>query len=375
MDGTGWMKKQNGTSRGLLTDAAGVGLIEILFSLAIFSVLMGAIYASFVTQTRQMTTQYRIAEAEMEIGIAKGIIERDLMMAGYGLADSYDFDNDGIQNFTPKPAFATLTTALPDRLYLQATGLSMRSRASQAWSYFSAVPGTVRYQSWSDPRENLRTDTITNNRDAMILIEPSTKKLLAQGGNWLFRFDGYSSAVQTVSGSTALTNPQVGTVAYGLELAGDSNPTPPSQPYYTVKYYRSTTSIPGGCAPGTFDLMRAESDRTGNPTGGDRILSCVLDFQVAFGLDTNDDGVLDFWDDNGAQLAGYSSDLARKRLKQIRVYILTQYGKREEGYTYSLDKVRVGEGTTIGRDMDLTTEQRRYRWKLLTLFGTMRNVR
>lgn len=356
----------------LVAGEAGMGIIEILFSLAIFSVLMITVYSSFVSQTRQMTKEYRIAEAEMELGIAKSIIERDLVMAGYGLADSYDFDGDGDQDFTPGIAFARYSTTVPDRLLLDGTGLGMKSRASQAWSYIRAVPGVVRFQSWNDPRENLRTDATVGNRDAMILIEPSTKRLIAQGTNWLFRFDGYSSSVQTVSDSTTLASPQVGAVAYGLQRAGDTTPT---QPYYSVQYYLTNTSLPTGCAPGTFNLMRDESTTSSNPSAGDRILSCVLDFQVAFGLDTDDNGTLDVWDDNGQQLAGYTYANVRKRLKQIRVYVLSQYGKRDEDYTYPLSTVRVGEGTSIGRDVTLTADQLKYRWKLLTLFGTVRNVR
>lgn len=360
---------------------AGVGLVEILITLVIFSILMATVYSSFVAQTRQAATEYRLAEAEMELGISKNILERDLGLAGYGLADDYDFDDNGTQNFSPKVATATNSDTAPDVLFLRGTGLGLASRATQAWTYISAVSGTPQFQSWLDNRENFRSGVAETTRDTVVLMEPRAKKLIDQGNNWHFRFDGYTSQLFTAASSagttgTQLASPQVGTLVYGLQSRAD---TPPTQPYYTVRFSLYSTNLPAGCAPGTSNLMRVESttsDNPANPAAGEPILSCVLDFQVVFGLDTDENGDVNFLDNGGTQVSSitYSASMVKRRLKQIRMYVLVQYGKRDDGYTYPDSDILVGE-PGVGRTVSLTTAQRNYRWKLLKIYGTLRNAR
>lgn len=370
-----------------LAGRTGVGLVEILITLSIFSILMATVYSAFVAQTRQATTEYRLAEAEMELGIAKNILERDLALAGYGLADDYDFDNDGDQDFTTtKVATVTNSSTAPDVLKMRGTGLGLASRSTQAWTYISAVSGTPRFQPWNDPRENFRRGVPDTSRDTVILLEPRTKKLIVQGTNWHFRFDGYSSNLVTAASSgggtgTTLASPQVGTVVYGLQRMNVPAGQPQAaQPYYTVQYSLSSTGLPAGCADGTFNLLRDEStasdDPSANAPAATPILSCVLDFQVACGLDTDENGDVNLVDNGCTQVTGgtYTPTMVKRRLKQIRLYVLVQYGKRDDGYTYPESSVLVGE-SGAGRTVDLTTAQLKYRWKLLKISGTLRNAR
>lgn len=376
------ISKQIVDPRRIMRGQAGVGLVEILITLVIFSILMATVYSSFVAQTRQATTEYRLAEAEMELGIAKNIVERDLALAGYGLADDYDFDDNGSQDFSPKVATATNSDTAPDVLFLRGTGLGLASRSTQAWTYISAVSGTPQFQSWLDNRENFRRGVAAEtSRDTVVLMEPRAKKLIDQGNNWHFRFDGYTSQLVTAQSSagttgTQLGSPQVGTLVYGLQTRAE---TPPTQPYYTVRYSLNATNLPAGCASDTFNLMRVESttsDNPADPAAGDPILSCVLDYQVVFGLDTDENGDVNFPDNGGTQVSSitYSASMVKRRLKQIRLYVLVQYGKRDDGYTYPESSVLVGE-SGVGRTVTLTTAQRNYRWKLLKIYGTLRNAR
>jgi hypothetical protein len=168
-------------------------------------------------------------------------------------------------------------------------------------------------------------------------------------------------------------------------------------PYYTVKYYLGGTS-PSNCAPGTQSLLRAESRTTTAPSGGDPVMSCVRDFEVAFGITDNDVSTgspdpslaanvpINKWD-NGVTASSYSPSELNQRLKQIRVYILVQEGSKDLSYTYvnpdpnasAPDTIRVGElslvGGTTGRDVQLTAAQRNYRWRVLTIVVTPRNIR
>jgi hypothetical protein len=125
-------------------------------------------------------------------------------------------------------------------------------------------------------------------------------------------------------------------------------------------------------------------------------MSCVLDFQVAFGITdstASPDPTLavnfpiNKWD-SGAVSAAYSPLELKQRLKQIRVYILIQEGNKDMTYTYmnpdpnaaAPDKIRVGElslvGGATGRNFGpLNSAQRNYRWRVLTIVVTPRNIR
>jgi hypothetical protein len=150
--------------------------------------------------------------------------------------------------------------------------------------------------------------------------------------------------------------------------------------------------------------MRVETTTTPNPpaANGTPLISCVLGFRFAFGLDiVNEDGQIDSWDSTGATVESYAGptgpQVLSKRLKQIRVYLLVQDGNRDATYTYSNpdpafamnpNQIRIGEADLVGgvtgggftvaagpAPATLTAAQRQYRWKMLTLAVTPRNIR
>ncbi|MBI3756124.1 MAG: prepilin-type N-terminal cleavage/methylation domain-containing protein [Deltaproteobacteria bacterium] len=360
----------------------GFSLVELLIVMFIFSIIIAVVFESYIVQLKHTTREYKVAETEIETGIAKGIIERDLYMAGYGIADDYA----GII-FVPTPKAVAATNDNPDTLTLMGTALGLKSRAAQGWSYMTAAnaaaaPATASFQTWSDAREDVKAN------DVVILINPSTKKLLDDGlGGWQFYYNGTGGNVTigSVAGGIAYSTPSIGTLAYGLYTSGD---TPAANvPYYAVRYYLGGTP-PSNCAAGTQSLLRAESRNTTSPVcgtwpcGGDPILDCVLDFEVAFGLDTltaKGDGPINIWDPGGATIAaGYSQKDLLTRLKQIRLYILVQSGNYDPNYTSPFTSIWVGDSTLgTGRDvtLDTTNRQRNYRWKLISISITPRNIK
>lgn len=360
----------------------GFSLVEMLISLSIFSVLISVVFTSFDTQVKHTTREYKLAESDMEVGIAKSIIERDIGMAGYGLAEDYGTSIGDVtcpsglrsSSFTGNfciPGIAVATNANPDTLTLMGTALGMETRAAQGWTYIASVDPTFRV--WGDTREDVKGDATGN--DVVILMEPSTKRLLAQATEWLFKYDGSNATpanrlTSRPSGITFL-NPAIGTLVYGFYSFGD---TVAAQPYYAVWYGLGGAS-PSNCAGGTQSLLRNESRTTIPTNNGDPLLSCVLDFQVAFGLDSNEDGSIDLWDNGGVTAAGYDSQSLRRRLKQIRVYILMQSGNYDPNYSAPAN-IDVGEtllGT--GRSVPLTAAQRKFRWRVVSLNATPRNIR
>ncbi len=363
--------------------------------LVIFSVVMAGLYSAYSVSMRQGIKEYRLAESEMELQIAKSIIERDIAMAGFGLANDYSAVSTSIN-----PLAVQAQNSDPDTLTLTGTAIGRSSRTAQAWAYtVSSSPSTTPFlRLWGpttysgiqpyDSSEDLRSF------DRVIYMDPNTKKISAASGNndktlrsWLFTYPPNEASSYVTPTST-----DPGMLVYGLQ--SKSSGTTADLPYYTVIYDVEGTP-PSTCASGTKSLLRSEGAISGGSGNPQPILNCVLDFQVAFGLDTNEDGTIDCWDNGGAEASGYSSTTLRTRLKQVKVYILVQQGSRDPNYTYSnpdtndqglaANQIRVGDvnlqscpstgGAAVGKIFPLNDQQRKYRWRVITITGTPRNMR
>ncbi|HWR73733.1 MAG TPA: prepilin-type N-terminal cleavage/methylation domain-containing protein [Nitrospirota bacterium] len=380
---------RGGGLRSLVSSSAGFSLVELLFVLVIFSLVMAALYQSFNAQVKMgIMREYRVAESEMELGIVRGIIERDLAMTGYALSDNVD-SASGLSLVAPLNGTDGGAGA-PDTLLLRGTAVGRGTRAAQGWTY--AEDQSPTFFVWDDARENLVPGS------TVIIMDPTIKRLKSMGTDWMFRYTGPNTSPTTLGGSPFNTGLQQGDVIYGFY--GDPSAATPVQPYYSVRYSLGGTS-PGGCAQGTLSLLRVESRTDALPVGGDPIMNCVLDMEVVLGRDTNEDSIIDQWDNGAAAFTtgaataeaalvmDPSSDLMRnlnRSLKQIRMYILVQDGSREQNYTYSNPDpaasnpavIRVGDlslpGGAAGRDVTLTAEQRRYRWRVVMVTESPRNI-
>ncbi|HAK61244.1 MAG TPA: hypothetical protein DCO77_12840, partial [Nitrospiraceae bacterium] len=261
------------------------------------------------------------------------------------------------------------------------------SRAAQGWAYIETViagaPPEPILRTFDDAREDVRDG------DYVVIMYPAGKSLLSHGADWLYKYTkGGPSKLD--SGDGTFPDSVAGLVLYGLSESGGA--TVPSQPYYAVHYSLGVIPPPPKtCADGAKNLIRTESitTETPDPDLGKPVLNCVLDFQVAFGLDTDDKGGIDEWDNGGNTTAkDYTPKDLTKRLRQLRVYALVQEGKRDRDYTYAnpdpaystkVDEVRVGdltlEGGAVGQDFKLTAEQRKYRWRVVSFTMTSKNMK
>lgn len=365
------------TMRQLLNEK-GVTLTELLVVLGIFAIIMSGFFAAYIVQIRNMTKEYKIGESDVEFEVGKSIIERDLIQAGYGFADDYQGVvaaallplNGTNDNDNKTPAGETF-----DTITVRGTGVGRFSSATTRWSYYRVVGTDQLYRIWV----GIGTDENILLNSRIIFMEPSLKQLMVVAGNWF--------STVTVEEHSPITPSSVEPwIIYGL----DSNN--PATPLYAVRYYLGGAA-PAGCAPNTLNLIRAESNTVlGAPVGTTPILSCVRNFQVAFGLDTDQDSdkTINCWDNGGTVAAGYDKKTLIRRLRQIRIYALVQVGNRDPEFSYANpdpppattpQTIRVGDlnltacgGGGVGLNITLAGEELQYRWKVITLNIKPRNL-
>ena len=161
-------------------------------------------------------------------------------------------------------------------------------------------------------------------------------------------------------------------VMYGIN-SGEMNR--PIRPFNRADYFISTDNVPIRCAPGTGVLVKGvlNHDLTGTMTLLP-LLDCVADIQVVFGIDTNNDRMVDTWGDWTNTLRTMTAAQIRSQLMEVRVSILAHEGQRDDSFMYSDNTVFVGAivnmptGLTqnLGKQFDVRT-QKNYRWKLYNL--------
>lgn len=62
-------------------------LVELLLAMAVSSVVLAGIYASYRAQLKQHTTQRQVVEMQQNVRAAMYLLEREIRMAGYTAAD------------------------------------------------------------------------------------------------------------------------------------------------------------------------------------------------------------------------------------------------------------------------------------------------
>lgn len=364
----------------------GFSLVELVVTMAIFSILMAGIFQAYIAQMKSTSREYNIAESDIDRQIGQGIINRDIFMAGYGLADDYT----AAGTFAPWALQSTDGgSGAADTLTLAGTALSMNSQQAQHWSYIANVDGdTIHFgpKIWVDSASNDDFRENLHPLDMVILIEPASKRLITNGppnNEWLFKYIDEDNDPATVDdkrlNATAggdLSGVPNQAIIYSL-YKYDSSVTEATQPYYTVQY-RLSAEDGAECAPGVKNLLRHEWRTLIPPSAGARpLISCVADFQVAIGLDTDNNREIDLWQDGGVSTdTNYNPARLNRSLRQVRVYALTQIGDRDNLYTYPSDTIYVGdEDLGTGRSITLTDAQRHYRWRVIRFVAVPRNIR
>lgn len=212
---------------------------------------------------------------------------------------------------------------------------------------------------------------------------------------------------------------------YGL------GPNDPRMPFNRADYWIAFNNVPSQCATGgpgvpaanVFTGVLMKGILTNSIGGGTiatfhPLLDCVADMQIVYGLDMDGNGTIGTYSNADGSTINTSetttldgnsvtttevgrtlgslpdnplggrdiADLLRRRLREVRVYVLVHEGQRDTTYTYippvapsfiPVGQVRIGGATVLlGRNYDLTPipNWQNYRWKVYTLVVNPKNL-
>lgn len=409
--------------------AHGYTMVELMVVMLIFSVVMTLISASFSRMVRGSGQLLKSAETDIGGLIGLELMRSDMESAGFGLywkvsagaslppyieaPDHLVLVNcpDGCPNAKPSTFDDRTYSEDPDiprayrvgnnvsyngsdYLVLKATALG-GNKVSRVWGYlnYSGAGGVTTPRDASSAKFKISDRAIvlksgvSEGREVReLVLDKDDKNLPIFTAFYPSSFDAGKFSPKEAGDNF---------LVYGIDNPDKSNATLPLRfPFNRTDYYVSRPDdMSPTCAQGTGVLYKtvithSDPNLPHKPRLIYPILDCVADMQVVLPVDSNGDGAIDY------HLEAEELDAleTREQLKEIRVYILAQQGRRDDGYRYPVENpeqaVIVGDrdlmknpddaygriwsssqmADTFGRDW------RNYRWRLYTIVVQPKNL-
>lgn len=394
--------------------AQGYALVELIVVMVIFSAVMTLISVSFSRMVRGSGQLLKSAETDIGGLIGLELMRSDMESAGFGLywsgpgggasAISYMEAQDDLVLVSDcpkaKPSLFDDRTYVTDRYiprayrvgnnvgyngsdYLVLKGTTLgTNKVSRAWGYLNYSTGRV----VTPPRDTVTEPFKPNDRT---IVLKSGISAAGREVRELVLDDGEFSVSYAYSFPEAFSpeSPGDSFLVYGVDKA-DPSGAKLSFPFNRTDYYINRPDvISPTCAPGTGILYRTVITQNGKPAYYP-ILDCVADMQVVPYIDSNGDGVIDY----RADPEELDAPQAREQLKEIRVYILAQQGRKDDSYLHPVadpaKAIVVGDrqlmenpDTALGRIWSSSkmadtfgSDWRNYRWRLYTIVVQPKNL-
>ena len=388
------------------TDIRGFSLVELLVVMGITVFVLAATSKILTTMITTMKQQSKIAETSIESVVGLEILRRDIQSAGFGLATgiSNGISTYRVVDWTDLADYTEASETNPSRFNDAGGGATYRASddpapprafvsAAPAWtvngSDYLAIKGanlgdtpasgkfhTLEFggavNTWSPQRSNPILDANLLNTDYVMVISIRDTERIG-----LARDSTDDSLYYTQFNAIDLANFEPPNnrevrIVYGL----DSDDTPVA-PFNRADYYISDVNVPEQCAPGTGVLVKASMRHADGKLGNERpLLDCVADLQVSYGLDTDENGTIDFPTDD---MLGFSALKIYEELKQVRVFVLLHEGRSDPRRKFYPDPADPSDKTIyvgepgLGRDFDLSALDatwNNYKWRVLKLVET-----
>lgn len=338
----------------------GLTMVELMVTLAVILLITAAASTAYVKLLRGVKVQGRITESQLDTLCGFELLRYDIEMAGYGLfrvlptgTPVFTYDEAVNSATTPDATVFNDAPGIPRALaFSDNTGqqgaddnasdvlvikslVASPKASNRKWSLLHQDGGTWKVNTWDDSALNFSAANPTDR----IIVLGENGALERAGGNWWFDFQSYYTSNATQS--PGLPVPATGgtNIAYGL-LSSDDNATV-RMPFHRVDYYlkRPSGNFPARCFSESYILYRSTINHGNGARNEQPLIDCVLDFQVAFGVDTNGDRAVDRWGDliladaNGN--GSVSAAEIRAGVREVRVFVLYHEGQRDKDFRFS----------------------------------------
>lgn len=395
----------------MIREQRGFSLVELIIVMGIFMIIMMITTRSFETIVTQASQQGKSAQTQIEGIVGLEVLRADLEQAGFGLpwlfsspptGSAYTEVNVGTNEPVAFPSsivsaefFNDTSPISPPRAILNGMtnfNLDSGGKGSQYLVLKSTVSGVDQVaKKWTSSVYTETGRSVTTwgqadrdlaGDDRVIVIKTTftnnlpKQQLIVKSGQYSTTFNNYS----------AMTFPHTpGDIfhVYGVDKP-DSGAL--RMPFNRADYYiKRPATMPATCAPNTGILYKAVANHAdGSLTPELPLLDCVADMQVVYGLDAAGNGFIgDHVDTPPDKLAQHAdqAETIRSIVKEVRVYILAQEGKKDRMYNFPSSTIRVGEsfgGNLRGRDFNLAAligaDYKYYRWKVYTIVVRPKNL-
>ena len=373
--------------KGYIKIVEGFSLVELIVAMAIFVTVIMVTTTTFTTILTKGSQQAKSTETQIEGIVGLELLRADLQQAGFGLPWSYQspitfreyvgdasskeaimsLNDGGLNNpaLAPRAVFSvngenSAGINGSDYLTIKSTVVGMNT-ASKKWTYMHYSSTGSKEKQWDGKANFQRSDRVIVIK--MSILNHDIRKELVVNGSFYVKSSLLSTFVPINSKETYLV--------YGVDTDTDL-----TMPFNRADYYiKAPTKADKSCAQGTGTLYKATVNHKNGAHNSEPLLDCIADMQVVYSLDTNSDGLVDLHDDASLSTLGAtpSAELIRACVKEIRVYIVVQEGKKDMAYNYPEPSLYVGE-YGMGRELIIGRDWRNYRWKLYTIVVSPRNL-
>jgi len=368
----------------------GFSLVELIVVMGIFLTVMLITSSSFKYIANSTTQQTRAAETQISGVVGLEVLRADLEQAGFGLPWTFQRALVGYLE-AETTTYNDATTNVPraivsgnNALFGSYTGskyIVVKSTAvatngtAKKWMNVSFANGSSASSNWGDTRRDLSPgDKVIVVKNNLVTSPPSRELMVSSSGAFYTNFSDRETLMEPhFDGDT-------------FQVYGIDPDTSLRMPFNRADYYldipmktSTVRDMPEFCAPNTGVLYKATINHANGRRNPMPLLDCVADLQIVYGLDTSGSGTVNFY----TTAAPATAEVQRAQIKELRVYILTQEGKKDFTFSYPSQTVDVGESfdggaSLTGRRFDLKAvignDYKFYRWKVYTIVVRPKNL-
>jgi type IV pilus assembly protein PilW len=299
---------------------SGMTLIELLIAIALSGIVLAGVTRILVTSSSSYSLQEEMAAMQQNVRMAKMFIERDSRMAGCGLRDFY---NIGTRVY---PVEFTNNVCTPDS-----------SKANQIFctdtlviNYVDLDNGTcdnVLPQLTLNGKMPAASAEAVVNEDLKDDSSPPNPPYTAWTNAFVCAGITYGANTPFISFKAIITAPDgsKSDVVYITEVQANSSKLQ-NRPY-TGFDNKIINEYPPGSTINFFSDQALSRITYSYSNGtllrnGQVIADNLEDLQFAFGLDTNNDGIVDKWIADGASGDNVLEDAEKEQVRLIRINVL-----------------------------------------------------